>query len=59
MAVCLTSMSTMIGPSDNAPTTACDGLLALRKVNVRKENVKPTWQKYFWRSSKVTKIAVE
>jgi len=44
MAVCLSSMSTLIGPSNNAITTACDGLSALQKVQVRKENIKPTWK---------------
>ena len=52
MAVCLSSMATLIGPSANAittscaVTTACDGLSALQKVNIRKETVKPTWKNF-------------
>eukprot|EP00979_Chaetoceros_neogracilis_P010571 scaffold2501_cov164-Chaetoceros_neogracile.AAC.1 len=52
MAVCLSSMATLIGPSANAittscaVTTACDGLSALNKVNIRKETVKPTWKNF-------------
>ena len=36
MAVCLSSMSTLIRPSHNAITTACDGLSTLQKVHVQK-----------------------
>eukprot|EP00979_Chaetoceros_neogracilis_P010569 scaffold2500_cov172-Chaetoceros_neogracile.AAC.2 len=52
MAVCLSSMAILIGPSANAittscaVTTACDGLSALNKVNIRKETVKPTWKNF-------------